>query len=245
MPAGHRFYLPPEQWASDELRLTGDEAHHCSRVFRHKAGDVVEIFDGCGRSRRVVIADATSKEVRLEIEAELPIQPSPYFVTLGQAILKGKTMDLIVQKAVELGVRKIVPFVSEHSLVRPYDGKDFSAKWRRVALEACKQCGQNWLPEVSAPQSISYWKEEDESELNLVAALTPEARTLRDVLKGEGSPRSASLLIGPEGDFTEHELAELQEAGYHPITLGPLILRAETAAISALSILSYEMALSV
>ncbi len=240
MPSRHRFFLSPESWAAGDWKLVDDEAHHCAKVFRHKEGDEIEIFDGQGHCRSAWVSGVRSREVQLDPQDEHPAQERTCFLTLAQAIPKGKNMDLIVQKSVELGVSCIAPLLTERTVVKASDGKDLSSKWRRVALEACKQCGQNWLPEVTPVQSLKDWVSEDENLLRLVAALTKDARSLKEVVS-QGGSSSASVLIGPEGDFTPEELTFLQAQGYVPLSLGPLVLRAETAALYALSILSYEL----
>lgn len=240
MPSRHRFFLPPESWAAGDWKLVEEEAHHCAKVFRHKEGDEIEIFDGQGNCRDARISAVRSREVQLEPQDEHAAQERSCFLTLAQAIPKGKNMDLIVQKSVELGVSCIVPLLTERTVVKASEGKDLSSKWRRVALEACKQCGQNWLPEVTPVQSLKEWAATDEDGLRLVAALTEDARSLKELV-ADRQYSSASILIGPEGDFTPDELQSLQSQEYLPLTLGPLVLRAETAALYALSILNYEL----
>lgn len=159
-------------------------------------------------------------------------------------------MDLIVQKATELGASRIIPLLSDRTVVR-LEGKELEkkrAKWQRVALEACKQCGQNWLPEVMAPLSVNEFlrrssKAEADS-IRLVAAIDDRARSLKELLADAGAdapPSRASIMIGPEGDFTPAELNDAFNAGFLPLSLGPIVLRSETAAIYSLSVLVHEL----
>ena len=158
-------------------------------------------------------------------------------------------MDLIVQKATELGVGKIVPLLSERTVVllEKEESEKKREKWKQVVIEAAKQSGQNWLPEVVAPVSPKhFFSTFDEYELPLVASLQRDARSLKKVLATFRDlhgrrPRTALILIGPEGDFTPAETSWAKSAGCIPVSLGPIVLRAETAAIFSLSVLSYEL----
>ncbi|NNC86843.1 MAG: RNA methyltransferase, partial [Akkermansiaceae bacterium] len=163
-------------------------------------------------------------------------------VGLCVAIPKGKTMELVVQKAVELGVARIQPLVTERTVVKVHDAGKKQSKWQRVALEACKQCGQNVLPVVAAPQAVGDWLPgRGEGAAGLVASLAGGAREFRGVLRGFAEPPAAvDLLIGPEGDFTPEEIAAAVAAGFVPVSLGGIVLRVETAALYALSALRYE-----
>ena len=115
-------------------------------------------------------------------------------------------------------------------------------KWREIAVEACKQCGQNRLPEIAVPGSPrAFFEKEEPSELMLIASLQPDARRIKSVLADHPNPRSVCVLVGPEGDFTPAELALAKSMGYRPVTLGPIILRAETAALYCLSVLAHEL----
>ena len=164
---------------------------------------------------------------------------------LAQSIIKGKAMDLVVQKATELGVSRIAPILTERTVARP-DAREFGAKrekWRDVAIEACKQCGAVWLPEIDEPTAL-----EDAlslcgkaGRLSLAAALEGDAVEIAAGFEAYGRkesrpPESVAIWIGPEGDFTAGELRALKKAGAVPVTLGGLTLRSETAALCALSI---------
>ena len=159
---------------------------------------------------------------------------------LAQAIPKGKTMDLIVQKAVELGAACIQPLVTRHTVVHPSEGK--GGKWQRVALEACKQCGQDHLPVVPAAMNFDPWlARADRAGLCLFGSLAPGARPLREVLRETPqAPARITVLVGPEGDFAPEETAAALAAGFTPVTLGPIVLRVETAALFCLSAVRYE-----
>ena len=234
-----RFYLPPEAWLSDPA-LTGDEARHASQVLRLKSGDTITVFDGIGRRAGAEVGNISRDRIELHL-GEIH-QSSPQFpaITLAQAIPKGKNMDLIVQKSVELGVTAIQPLVTRFTVVQPGEGK--SDKWRRNALEACKQCGQDSLPAIAEPLAFDGWitAQSNASGLKIIASLTPDSEPLRKILKNHSNPGNATLLIGPEGDFSPEETTAAIGAGFIPISLGSIILRVETAAIFGLSALRYE-----
>ena len=245
----HRFYLARENWNPDALTLTGPEAHHCRNVLRLEAGDKVVLFDGCGRELTAEITSADSSDIRLHKIHEAQTPPLRCQITLAQAIPKGKNMDLIVQKAVEIGAAEIAPIISDRTVVRLDEESAASkqAKWQTVAIEAAKQSGQNWLPQVHAPQTMSqFFKHPRRFDLQLIGSLQSDAVHLKKILAeycAEHGDRPATVLmrVGPEGDFTPAELSLARSHGCRPITLGPIVLRVETASIYCLSILSYEL----
>ena len=245
----HRFYIAPENWNSDAPLLTGSEAHHGRNVLRLTPGDKVVLFDGRGRELTAEITSAEPSEIRLRKLHEAQTPPLRCRITLGQAIPKGKNMDLIVQKAVEIGAAEIAPILSDRTVVRLDEESSASkqSKWQTVAIEAAKQCGQNWLPRVHAPQTLSqFFQERRRFDLQLIGSLQSDAVHLKKILAEYSTehgdrPASVLMLVGPEGDFTPAELSLARSHGCRPITLGPIVLRVETAAIYCLSVLSYEL----
>jgi len=237
-----RFLLPTAEWDSPTPALTGDEARHLVQVLRVRAGDRIVVFDGHGRRASAEVIDPTRDRISIRIgEIGSPSPPKPR-ITLAQAIPKGKNMDFIVRKAVELGVASIQPLATRHTVVKPGDGK--AGKWRRAALEACKQCGQDTLPDVMETSSFESWLSTLEpphaDELRIIASLAPGAEPLREILHAHPSITTATLLIGPEGDFAEEETEAALAAGFLPATLGSIVLRVETACLFCLSALRYE-----
>jgi 16S rRNA (uracil1498-N3)-methyltransferase len=274
----HRFYIPPENWGRDELLLTGSEAHHAHHVLRMNQGDNLVLFNGQGRQIMAQITHSSGDEIRLRKLRETATLPSRCRITLVQAIPKGKNMDLIVQKAVELGAAEITPLISERTIVDLH-GREIARKqrkWQQVAIEAAKQSGQNWLPHVHAPCRLKDFfsrpvaavedrrraspatadhREGSEDfgahrtplqPLRLIGSLQPDAQQLKKVLAGyvtehSKPPADVLMMVGPEGDFSPEELSLARSHGCIPITLGPIVLRVETAAIYCLSILAYEL----
>src|SRR5438105_12330888 len=151
----HRFYIAPEDWNPDSLVLRGAEAHHARDVLRLQPGGRVVVFNGRGHEITAEIAKVNREKIQLRNMHEARVPPLPCLITLAQAIPKGKNMDLIVQKAVEIGAAEIAPLISERTIVHleAKDAAQKQAKWRQVAIEAAKQCGQNWLPTVQIPKT--------------------------------------------------------------------------------------------
>src|ERR1700726_2120805 len=152
----HRFYIPPNELDSGALVLRGAEAHHASDVLRMKHGDKAVLFNGRGREITAEIVDLARDEIRFRKLHQAETPPLRCRIVLGQAIPKGKNMDLIVQKAVEIGASEIAPILSDRTVVQvdPESAAQKQAKWQQVAIEAAKQCGQNWLPQVRLPRKM-------------------------------------------------------------------------------------------
>ena len=166
-------------------------------------------------------------------------------ITLVQSNPKGSNMDWIVQKAVEMGVSRIIPVITERTIVRLNEKEAVAKqlKWKRTALEACKQCGQNILPEIDVPRPFALAIGQSTSDMSIVAALVPGVKPIRDVLETARTEavKNASLLVGPEGDLTNKETSMALEAGYVPVTFGDIVLRVETASFFSLTCIRYAL----
>jgi 16S rRNA (uracil1498-N3)-methyltransferase len=244
-----RFYLPPEECKGGMLMLSGGEAHHALHVLRARPGEQVTILDGAGQEVLCEVEATERSRVRLKILERKVDAALPCKITLCQALPKGKIIESIIQKATELGVSRIVPLLSER-VVADIDKKgaqDKQRKWQGAAIEAIKQCGSPWLPQVSLPATpADFLAHAERADLALVASLQPGSRHPREYFnafrqKHQRAPKSVQIWIGPEGDFTADEVGKIEQAGTLPITLGPRVLRTETAAIYCLSIVNYEL----
>ena len=245
----HRFYLPPDQCAGEMIVLSDAEAHHASHVLRIRKGDRVAVLDGKGAEYLCEVRDSARNSLSLSV-IEKKLHPAPACrITLLQALPKGKLIETIIQKAAELGAWRVVPLLSERTVLH-LDKKDAqrkASKWQTVAIEAIKQCGSPFLPEVSPPLAPQeFLSRKEPFDLPLVGSLQPGSKHPREYFDSFRSrhgknPASACVWIGPEGDFTPAEYAAVQAAGALPITLGPLVLRTDTAATYCLSVLNYEL----
>ncbi|MBI5769932.1 MAG: 16S rRNA (uracil(1498)-N(3))-methyltransferase [Verrucomicrobia bacterium] len=244
-----RAHCTPATAEPSEITLSADESHHLVAVNRARAGDTVVAFDGRGAEWICELAVDRKNAAVLKVRFKQKARPLPFEITLGQALPKGPGMDAIVRKATEIGAARIVPLESERTQVHlDADRSDRkNEKWQVAALEAAKQCGNPFLPEILPVQKAGPFMEGARGyDLKLIASLQPGARSLKGVLAAFRSthgraPKKVLWLIGPEGDFTPAEMSQSQTCGFEPITLGPLVLRCETAAVYALSVLSYEL----
>jgi 16S rRNA (uracil1498-N3)-methyltransferase len=245
----HRFHLPSGECQQEMLILRDHEARHALQVLRLRPGDPVAVLDGEGTRLHCEVRRTARHVVELGVTQREFVAPLPYRVTLAQALPKGKTFDTIMQKATELGAWRVVPLVSERVLSRPDDAQA-PAKvehWRRIAIESIKQCGSPWLPKIEPPLSLTgFLARKEPVDLALIASLLedrqfPRARFEAFQARHGRRPQNVCIWIGPEGDFTPGEYRAIQDAGALPITLGPLVLRADTAAICCLAVVSCEL----
>lgn len=219
-----------------EVRLDADATRHLLRVLRLRKGDPVTVFDGRGGEYRGVIATTEKAGARIELGPhEAREIESRLNIALLQGVSRGSRMDLVVQKATELGVHTIIPVLTERSPVR-YDAKKADAKrlhWQSVAISACEQSGRNRVPAIESPRAFDQSLSSLQTERRLL--LDPTAGTA--LMNSNPAPGELALLIGPEGGLTATERDRARAAGYAPIRLGPRVLRTETAAIAAISVL--------
>ena len=230
--------------------LPAGESHHLVTVNRARTGDTVTAFDGHGSEWTCELTEARKSGVSLRVTATHTRTPPPCAITLAQSLPKGGVMEDIIRHATELGAARIVPLTTERTQVH-LDGERSDKKvekWRIGALEAAKQCGNPFLPEITGVQSLGEFLSSgtvQTAQFKLIASLHPGAQSLKAALVGLKDthlqrPKSAVWLVGPEGDFSAAELNDALAAGFIPVTLGPLVLRCDTAATAALAVLAYE-----
>jgi 16S rRNA (uracil1498-N3)-methyltransferase len=243
-----RAYAPMVTAEATEIRLTPEESHHLVTVNRCGRGDPVVVFDGQGHEWLTECTDPARQGAVLRVKQARPAQARTCEITLAQALPKGATMDDIVRQATEIGAMRIIPVTSERTQMH-LDGERAekkTEKWRTAAIEAAKQCGNPWLPEITTLQSLTAVLATKDYDLKLIASLHAGAMTLKKALaissaKQGHAPKRVLWLVGPEGDFSPTELTAAIAAGCVPVTLGPLVLRSDTAAVYALAILSHEL----
>ena len=236
-----RFFAPPEAFNKQTVTLTGDEARHLRDVLRLKAGDEVFVFDGAGKEVRCTIESARRDQAFLSQCHEIAAThaESQLQLTLAVALLKGEKFDLVVQKTTELGVVEIIPVMTRNADVRLRDAKDAEKRvnrWRRIAIEAAKQCGRAVVPTIPLPilfESLT------QAQNSLPRFMFSErgGGSLGPVFSQLTMHKEVIALIGSEGGWTDQELAIASDAGWQLITLGGRVLRAETAAIAVTALL--------
>jgi 16S rRNA (uracil1498-N3)-methyltransferase len=244
----HRFYLPASECRGDLLRLVGPEARHALRVLRLQPGNPAVVLDGEGNEFHCEVESTSRDSLSLRVRQKRATPPLPCSVTLLVGIPRGKIIESIIQKSVELGARGIVPLLADRVVTRLdwENARHKREQWRQTAIEAMKQCGAPRLPEIETPAKVpDFLARRKTFELQLVGSLQKQRRHPREVFddfkKAQGRPpRSAAVWIGPEGDFTPDELKMIEDSGARPVSFGGLILRVETAAIYCLSMLNYE-----
>lgn len=241
-----RFFLEQEYLRSESVRITGEDAHHISRVLRLKIGDEIECAPGTGEIHVVRLTRVEGDLVEgIIVDSYLSSEESPIITRLYQGLAKGDKMDFTIQKAVELGISEIVPYTSRYTVVKLNQAqqKRRLQRWERIAREAAKQSKRARLPIVQPLVEFSGLLERLEihraaGELILIPYEHEKQVRLQDIECSQ--PKAVSVLIGPEGGFHPTEVAEVVERGAHVITLGPRILRTETAGLVALSLVGYR-----
>lgn len=240
-----RFYIENTEVASPYPTIRGIQARHIRTVLHLKAGDSIILFDGTGSQYRATITGTLQDCVRVQIEEKLhPITESPLKVTIGQGIIKYKKMDWVIQKATELGITAIIPFISSRTI--PMWKEDKRAKkierWRSIALESLKQCGRAVPPHI---ENIIHFdqilKRPEASCLKIILWENAARDRLPDVLKSHSDTKKIFALIGPEGGFTEEEVRKASMHKFIPVKMGDRLLRAETAAMAFMSIVQYQL----
>lgn len=238
-----RFYLPNPEIENGRLRIIGTEVRHIRRVLRLKEGDEIILFDGQEKEYRGLIVEQGPHHVLVSIQEIFSIKKeSPLEVTMAQSLLKGEKMDYLIQKATELGVKKIIPFFSSRSIPLLDKSKRLSRhhRWERIAAQASKQCGRVKVPEISPLLDFSEMLHSASSDSFRLILWEKEKRRLKNLLKEVKGEKEIFFVVGPEGGFSEEEIEDSNKKGFITVSLGERILRAETAGLCLLSILQYE-----
>jgi 16S rRNA (uracil1498-N3)-methyltransferase len=243
-----RFFTEPENINGSKAVLTGSEARHISTVLRLPAGEKIVLFDGSGSYYEALLTRVSTSRVETKI-----VTITPYIDTgdethpalhLGIGLVKGKKMDLIIQKITELGVAGLHPFHSRYCAAQGKT-KDRLSRWQKIAIEACKQCNRPKPLDINPTQDIKELLSKDAEkvhDLKLIFWENKEGqKSLREIFAPLKKIQSMMILIGPEGGFSADEVELAIDAGYEPVTMGSRILRVETAAITAVSILQHEL----
>ncbi len=230
-----RFFVPASDIVDGTASVRGSEFRHLQRVLRLREGDHVTLFDDAGTEHAGVVVSLSPRVALVRVTAStMPRRESPLALTLYQGIPKGRKMDLVVEKATELGVQTIVPFHSAFSLGAGAGAGAKRERWQRIAVAAAKQSGRTSVPAIAAP--IAFAEVVDAAAAHDLRLLFFEgAGTVPFVALPEPAtpPRSAAIAIGPEGGFSRDETAAARDAGFALVDMGPRILRTETAALVA------------
>lgn len=232
-----RIYIDQPLGENQIIDLSRETSHYLSRVLRLPEQAVLRVFNGEGGEYRAKINTISKNAVSLAIGEHSPIDnSSPLHIHLGIGLSKGERMDFVVQKATELGVSEISLLTSERTEVKlKGDRQDKRvAHWQKVAISACEQCGNNRVPTIHAPQSFHEWVSACPEPVKLI--MQPGTNKAFE----QQQPDSVALLVGPEGGFSEHEIQMAEQAGFGAITLGPRVLRTETAPLVAITLLQHH-----
>jgi len=239
-----RYFVEPEQFSETEITITGDDVHHIVRVMRAREGEQILVSDGAGRTALARLTALSTREVKAQVvemmteQRELPVR-----VTIGQGLPKGEKMEWILQKGTELGAYSFFPFSSERTIVR-LDAKKEAKKlerWRKIIKEAAEQSHRSLLPQLLPPASFREVLEQGKKYSHrAIAYEKEEGTTLHPLLESMREGDSLLILVGPEGGFSSEEIAVAEAAGFLPVSLGPRILRTETASQYILSAVSYQ-----
>jgi 16S rRNA (uracil1498-N3)-methyltransferase len=243
----HRFFVPPELLSADPVRLDGSQAHQLARVLRVAVGERIELLDNSGWAFEVVLERVTPTEALGRVVRRYRPESEPSVrVVLCQGLPKHRKFDLILQKGTELGVARFVPLLTRYSDVRetPRAEEGKRARWERIVQEAAEQSGRAVLPEIAPLTPFAdICVPPKQGVLSLMGHAREGVKPLREALRaaGPGPWAEVRLGVGPEGGLSDDEVTLAHEAGIRIVSLGPRVLRTETAAIAALAILLYEL----
>lgn len=242
----HRFFINSDSINNDKIIITGDDVKHIGKVLRLKTGDIISAGDGRGFEYICRIDSINRDAVYCSIiEKARNVSEPPVRVDLYQGLPKSSKMDLIVQKCVELGINTITPVDTDRTVVDTEYSRGISSRitrWQRISEEAAKQCGRGKIPEIKNVVTFSEAIENLQGyDIMLIPYEKESKMGLKQILRDKNNASSFAIFIGPEGGFSEGEIEMARKKGIVPVTLGPRILRTETAGFTCLSIIIYEL----
>lgn len=233
-----RLHIAAEFGLNSTLQLDADQVRYLSRVLRLRVGDSVVVFDGLGSEYSASITSLGKSNATLLVdEKTVATTESDLKVHLVQGVSRGERMDFVVQKATELGVKRITPVLTEFGVVK-LDAKRAEKRrehWQKVAASACEQCGRVRLPLIDVPLPLKHWFGNKAERVDTELILKPGAPT--PLTRIEAPKTKVCVLIGPEGGFSDGEFEDAAIAGFRAVSLGPRVLRTETAAVATLAVL--------
>jgi len=233
-----RLHIPASIGVNATLELDAEKARYVSRVLRLRVGDPLTVFDGLGAEFRATITELGKSSAAVIVGEEVATRTeSSLRIHLVQGVSRGERMDFVVQKATELGVKRISPVLTEFGVVKLDKARAEKRRehWQKVAASACEQCGRVRLPLIDIPLPLKHWFGSKPDQVDAELILKPGAST---PLAGIGPPETkVCVLVGPEGGFSDSEFEDAAIAGFEPVSLGPRVLRTETAAVAALAVL--------
>lgn len=237
-----QFFVEQLPQLGESTEISGEDAKHIAKVLRLNVGERLVLSAGDGRSFWARILSVHPKGVQVKLEEERPFRQPATELTLAQAIIKHDGFEWIVQKAVELGVTQFIPFVSERCVPQWSEGvaQKKLDRWKQIALAAAKQSGCPFLPQVSAPFTFSKLLEQSQSFDDALFLWESERYANLKVHLRTNKPKKRLLIIGPEGGFSQDEAEAAKTAGAKVLSLGPQILRVETAALASITLCQYE-----
>lgn len=243
LSGARRFFVDPACISGDHVTICGPQARQICTVLRLEVGDAISALDGSGRCHIARLADVTSRQVTAEITAVIQLDTEPLVkLTLAQALTKGDKVELVVQKATELGISRMVIFTCERTVPVPDPARTARKleRWRAIAREAAEQSGRALVPEVRGVVGFhDLLAGRSGDELTLIAWEGEREMPLSRILAGANAGR-IMLIVGPEGGFAEHEVKTARDAGAIPVSFGKRILRSETAAIAGCAIIMHH-----
>ena len=235
----HRFLVPPGVLQGERVVLPPAESRHAAKVLRLRPGQHVVVFDGRGEEAEVELTAVSPRAVAGRVVARQGGVRPPVVITLVQGVPKGSKMDAIVRMGTEVGVARFVPVLTQRAVARPAAAR--VERWRRIAAAAAKQSGRSTVPRVDTPRPLEELWPELAGSLILLPWEGERSRSLGAVLREHAGASAVTICIGPEGGWTEMEVRTAVTHGAHPVTLGPLVMRTETAGLVAAAMVLYEL----